>query len=580
MGVFKKSVLPLLLICLLGAAVYSNTLDSSFHFDDNSNIVQNTLIKDFKYILHPSRAIDASMEYNLLSTNMFGNRIVGYASLALNYRLGGLDERGYHIFNIAVHLITAMLVFWFALITFKTPRLTGSRLAERARAVALFTALLFVAHPVQTQAVTYIVQRFASLAALFYLASLLSYAGARLARKTSARYGLYALTMIFAVLAMKTKEIAFTLPPAIALYELLFFEDTLKRRLKYLAPLFLTMLIIPATIYFADASVSGGLLDATKVKTDMPRLTYLFTEFRVIVTYLRLLALPVNQSLDYLYPKFTSFSDPQVFLSFAFLVSVAALGIFTLRRSRSSAPELRLISFGIFWFFLTLSIESSFIPIEDVIFEHRLYLPSVGVLFAVVSAAFMLGRTHEKLSRAVPVFLVALCLLMSVKAYARNAVWKSEVTLWQDVVEKSPENGRAHTNLGYAYDTRGETEKAIEQYLIAIRIAPDEKSYINLAAANKDMGRIDKAIEYLEEAKRHFPYSANVYNNLGVIYYNLDEPEKAIEQYKMAVSINPRDARIHLNLGIAYSAVGLKAKAEHELALASSMNPALFVGGH
>jgi hypothetical protein len=208
---------------------------------------------------------------------------------------------------------------------------------------------------------------------------------------------------------MKTKEIAFTLPLAIALYEFLFLRDSIKRRLLYLAPLLLTMLIIPLSILDADRPIGefiGEAGEAARVESGVSRLDYLLTESRVVVTYIRLLLLPINQNIDYDFPFYNSFFDPKVFLSFLLLVSIVGLGAFLLRCSRSSEPALRAVSFGIFWFFITLSVESSLIPIQDVIFEHRLYLPSVGVFLALASGAAIFAERHGKMRKVVISFLM------------------------------------------------------------------------------------------------------------------------------------------------------------------------------
>ena len=196
---------------------------------------------------------------------------------------------------------------------------------------------------------------------------------------------------------MKSKEIALTLPVIIVLYEFCFFREspfhkTSRQRLKrylYLLPLLLTLLIIPLSMMDFSKPVENFVehIDAPSRETlNISRADYLLTEFRVIVTYLRLLVFPVKQSIDYTYPVYHSFLQPQVFLSFLLLLTIFSLGVYLFYRSLSSSPGLRLIAFGIFWFFITLSVESTIIPIKDVIFEHRLYLPSVGFFIAAITS--------------------------------------------------------------------------------------------------------------------------------------------------------------------------------------------------
>ncbi|HAM51632.1 MAG TPA: hypothetical protein DCP92_13465 [Nitrospiraceae bacterium] len=364
-----KPVVHILLIAILGLIVYSNSFRVPFQFDDLPNIKDNPIIKDFQYFVEPSSAKALPLYDDLKS------RFIGHLTFALNCKMHGLNVTGYHIVNLLIHIINALLVYWIVILTFRTPALKPSHnnYQRFADLIALFSALLFVSHPVQTQAVTYIVQRFASPATLFYLLSIASYIRSRLSTERHTRFIFYIISFISAFLAMKTKEIAFTLPVMITIYEIMFFEGKLTKRILYLIPLLLTMAIIPFTLLSLDKPVGSLISDvseATRVETTVSRMDYLFTEFRVIVTYIRLLFLPIGQNLDYDYPIYRSFFDSRVFLSLLVLTSIISFGIYILCRYRRSAPHIKLISFGIFWFFIALSIESSIIPIVDVIFEH------------------------------------------------------------------------------------------------------------------------------------------------------------------------------------------------------------------
>jgi Flp pilus assembly protein TadD len=578
---FKKSLVPLALITLLGLAAYSNTFEVPFQFDDVAYIEENILVTGSGEIFSPPST--AASLSNLSKITVF-TRYLGHLSFAINYRLGGLEPMGYHTVNLAVHMVNALLVYWLVVLTFGAPALKESQLAGYARYIALFSALLFVSHPVQTQAVTYIAQRFTSLCAMFYLLSLTLYTKARISEGRKGR-ALYLLSFMSALMAMFTKEIAFTLPVAIALYELMFFEAGLKGRAKRLLPYLLLMPIVPFLVIATDFKMDFGsqILDivavAAETQPETTRVEYFLTQLRIMPTYLRLLLLPINQNLDYDYPIYGSFFDPQVFLSFLLLVSVVGLGAFLLRRSRVSGPALRVVSFGIFWFFIALSVESSFIPIADVIFEHRLYLPSVGVFLALASGAAIFAERHEKTRKGVVSFMVVVCLVFSAATYARNTIWKNGLTLWEDVVSKAPGNARAQNNLGYAYEVDGRFGEAIEHYNIALGIVPDVKTYLNASSAYKKMRRTDKAIEYLERAIRMSPNSAKPYNNLGVIYFfDMGQPDRAIEQYEIALHLEPQNAKTHLNIGIAYRAKGLNAKADYHLGFARRLNPEMYRG--
>ena len=173
-------------------------------------------------------------------------------------------------------------------------------------------------------------------------------------------------SVISAVLAMKTKEIAFTLPVVIFLYELMFFEEKLKKRLLYMTPLLLTMLIIPVSLLETD-KLKGDLIEniseATRVDTNISRWVYLLTQFAVIVTYIRLIFFPINQNLDYDFPIYNTLLTPEVFLSFLLLFSIFCFGIYMFLQSKTHNRTYRFIAFGILWFLINLSVESSFTPI-------------------------------------------------------------------------------------------------------------------------------------------------------------------------------------------------------------------------
>jgi tetratricopeptide (TPR) repeat protein len=543
----NRPLLQLALIAAIGFLSYSNTFDVPFLFDDSDVIVENPIIKD-----------------------------MGYFSFALNYRLNGLDVKGYHVVNLAIHILNAVLVYFLVVLTFRTPFISDAPLRKHDRHIARFSALLFISHPVQTQAVTYIAQRFASLATMFYLLSLVAYIKSRLSLKKAACISLYLLSLASAVLAMKTKQTAFTLPLIIALYELFFFTGRIKRRLIYLVPILFTMLMIPMTLINVDRPFQEIIGDASEKTaiTSMPRLDYLLTESRVIVTYLRLLMLPVKQNLDYDYPLYNSFFDPQVFLSLLFLLTVFGLGIYFMVRS-SRDHVLRLVAFGIFWFFLALSVESSIIPLH-VIYEHRVYLPSVGAFSAISTVAILLIEVLDgKLTRKVAIsFLVFATLVFSAATYARNTVWKSDKSIWKDVVKKSPGKVRGYLNLGNAYKSRKLIDEAIEYFQTATKLDPDEaKAHNNLGNAYREKGLTDKAIEHLHMALRLDPDLQHAYNNLGIIYKASGQIDKAIEHYLLAIQLKPSYAKAHNNLGNAYRDKGLTDKAIEHYRIAMSLNP-------
>ena len=600
-GTLSNSFTHVLIIIALGFIIYISAFESPLIFDDEASIKHSLVLRDLRYFT--DKGLQDRAIINREIDEHFRSRIIGHLTFALNYKLHGLKVPGYHVFNLLVHLSNSILVYLLVLLTTKTPwfrRVSGdSEDPYSYKMAALFAGLLFVSHPVQTQAVTYITQRFTSLAAMFCLLSLVLYIKARLLiesreqiaegnEQQAKRYApgamLYAGSLLSAVLAMKTKEISFTLPVVIALYEMMFFEGNAKKRLLYLLPLLLTMLIIPITVLGEKTaiieikrigeSVQGGQSENTA-------LSYLLTQFRVIVTYLRLLVLPVNQNLDYDYPVYRSFLNPNVFLSFIFLAAIFTAGVYLYRKSDREGVHngqwLRLTAFGIFWFFITLSVESSIIPLLDIIFEHRLYLPSAGFFMAVVSAAAIgksrLGKTG---TQAITLFLTLAVLILSAAAFQRNQVWRDDIKLWEDSVLKSPNKSRPHNNLGTVYEKKNRTSEALNEYLAALKIEPNSiDARINLGVAYGKLGLMDMAINELETALKIDPKAADAHHNLGYVYEKQGQIDKAINEYLAALKINPNLATTHNNLGIIYRKQGLIDKAINEYEIVLKIHPEL-----
>jgi hypothetical protein len=292
----------------------------------------------------------------------------------------GLDVTGYHVINLFIHINAAVLVYLFMLFSFRTPFLSDSSLGDYSRHIAIVTALLFAVHPIQTQAVTYIWQRVASLATMFYMLSLVMYIKWRLKNeltiKSSKLIGIrekaeswlfYALSFISAILAMKTKQIAFTLPVMIVCYELIFFKGQIKNKIIYLLPLILTMLIIPFDLFNMNQSTVGVIGDMEhnlRGNTDLTRKEYLLTSISVISTYVRLIFLPINQSVDYDYPTYTSIFDTKVLASLVFILFIITTTVYMFHRYKDKTAHIRLIIYGVLFFFISLLLEQSVIPLN------------------------------------------------------------------------------------------------------------------------------------------------------------------------------------------------------------------------
>jgi tetratricopeptide (TPR) repeat protein len=551
-----NNLIGIAIIILLGIIIYSNSFNCSFHFDDMTRIVDNPSIRNLS-------DVKAWM-------NIYPSRPVGMFTLAMNYHFNKLDVFYYHLVNLIIHLINACLAGWLTLLVFSSPVMKDTTISKQKKIIAFVTALFFVSHPLATQSVTYIIQRLSSLAAMFYLLSIVLYVKARLINKSrSSTYFLFAGSVIFGVLAILTKENAITLPFAALLFEI-FFLRTKKISINFKNPK--VILMIGAIVIVI---ISIPLLLATSIFRPLPAsqynpviitpLNYFYTQLNVIIKYIQLLILPISQNLDYDFPVSETFFSIRTVLSFFVLAGLIVLAFLLYKRNR-------IISFCIFWFFLTLSIESSFIPINDVIFEHRTYLPSFGYFLLLTTVIFLFPwNKYRFLIISVVVIIIG---SNSFLTFERNKAWKDNLTLWNDVISKSPDKARPYINRGFAYTSLGQLDKAIEDYSKAIEINPNfTDSYYNRGLAYMNSGQPEKAMADYSKALEIEPTYGKAYSSRGVVYFNLRQWDQAIADYSKAIDTDPKYADAYYNRGIVYNNLGQLDKAISDYSKAIELNP-------
>jgi protein O-mannosyl-transferase len=528
-----------IIIVLLGSIVYSNSFNCAFQFDDLPNIVNNPALHSLK---------DVHAWWNFVPTRPLGN-----LTFVLNYHFNQLDVRYYHFVNLLIHLINACLIAWFTLLIFSSPSMKGHKIIEYKKYLALFTALLFVSHPLATQSVTYIVQRLASMAAMFYFFSIILYMKARLSDKgIITKYLLYCGCLISGLLGILTKENAYTLPFAILMVEFFFLRkkklsiDLKDYRLYLFIAGFIGIIVIillkfSLKIFNSIPPEQGNTFTVTAF-------SYLLTQFSVMLKYIQLLILPINQNLDYDYAISTGFFEIRTLFSFIILLGLIILAIFLYKKHR-------MISFGIFWFFLTLSVEASFIPIPNLIFEHRTYLPSFGFFLILSSVIYiLLWKKYKYLAVSI---LIIIIISNSFMTYERNKIWKDDLSLWSDVVSKSPNKARPIVNLALAYANRGQINVALTDNSKAIKVSPNYSlAYYNRGLNYKELGKWDKSIADLSKAIQIDPKYVDAYFNRGVVYGSLGKWDKAIADYSMGIKIDPKNADLYSSRGIAYGNMG------------------------
>ncbi len=588
-NVLRKPYAMPVLIALVAFLAYANTFTVPFQFDDDAYIVNNPVIRTFHYFLAPSEiagltertptAVPPALRY------AFMTRMLAYFTFAVNYHLHGLNVIGYHVVNLAIHILNGIFVFLILRATLKIVRLPR----KNARAytedfISGIIALTFVSHPIQTQAVTYISQRFASLAAFFYLLSLLLYIRFSVSSSGKWRTATYIGALISTIAAMLTKEFTITLPIMLVLYDVTFLQGSRGDRIKRLAPFAVTLAIIPVLVFIQQGTLHD--LDSTMRtitaadSSNISRSHDLLTQFRVLALYLRLLFVPVGQNIDHDIPIYTSFFQPPVLFSFLLVLILlgTAVRLYIVSTRNPAKPEFRLAAFGIIWFFLTLSVDSSIIPLGERAAEYRLYLPSIGMITSVAALALFAVRTYARGAVLRPVLAYSLCALvvipLMIATLFRNTVWGSEASLWEDAARKSPGLVRPHQNLGIYYGSQGRLEDAKRELMIALALEPmNFELHNNLGVVYKQLGAYDDAVHEYRTVLELSPGDVMAHYNLGNLYLAEERVSEAIREYEMVVELIPDYDEAHNNLGFAYQKSGQFDAAISEFNRAIQLNP-------
>ena len=550
------------ILIVAGVVVYSNSFHAAMVFDDHSSIIADPAIHmtEFSWQNINRVALEAAIPHRFLPNFSF----------AVNYYFGGLNPVGYHLVNLAIHLLTGLFLFLFIRLTLRIypcemrnsgfdhlfthdcrnkpcsrffswacppPTKNGQSTYQHQhispQTIAFFAALIWIVQPVGTQAVTYIVQRMAAMAAMFYILSLLLYVKGRMAiiRKP----GKLALPVLYftgsalaALCAIVSKQSAGTLPLVILLYEWFFFQNL---RLKWargqmLWPIFFLMIFSGIVVGYMGTNPITLIMGSYDIR-NFTMIERVLTQFRVIIYYLSLFffAPPGRLNLDHDYPLSTSLFHPPTTL--CCIIAITALLVLV----TSIAKKERILAFCILWFFLTQAAESTIVGLE-LIFEHRTYIAFMMISLILVIMVFRLliprrrgvyprPIDHPAGAGFIPVrkpaaaaktsaaysLLCAIAILFSFWTYQRNADWGNPVRFWTDTLAKSSDRQRAHQNLAFAYQQQEKWDLAISHYQKSLdmdkhRQRTDFATLANLGAALLKLGHYFDAAYYYSEAMK------------------------------------------------------------------------------
>jgi len=512
-------------IAALAIAAYRGTFSVPLLYDDKPTIVGNPTIRHWATVLLPPNDSTAS------------GRPVLNLSLALNYAVSGPAVWSYHALNLAIHILAGLALFGIV------RRTLAPRSGTEATAVAFSASLLWVLHPLQTESVTYIVQRAESLMGLFYLLTLYCFIrGADAACRHPRLW--FALCVASCVLGVGTKEVMVSAPIIVLLYDRTFaagsFREALRRRFGVHASLASTWLLLALLV--ASTHGRGGTAGSG---AGVAWWRYAAAQVPAVAHYVRLAVWPRPLVFDY--GTDLAGPGPGMLASALLLAAMLAATLWALAK-RPAAGFLGAS------FFAVLAPSSSIVPIAtEPMAEHRMYLALIPVVTLVA-----LG-IHRRLGRAaLPVcFVLAACLGLA--AARRNQDYSSEQAIWGDTVAKRPQNARAHVNLGAALlGVPGRLNDAIAQYEEALRLDPrDAEVHNDLGSVFLKMpGRLNDAIAQYEEALRLRPDYAEAHNNLGNSLAGAPgRLGDSVAQYEEALRLRPGDAEMHSNLGYVLSNV-------------------------
>ena len=603
---WSKSKSAFLLLLASIVLVYSNTFHAEWHFDDRHSIVENSKVQISEFTLKSlSQAIEHPDQQRIW-------RPLAYLSFSMNWYVGQDEVFGFHVINILIHCVTSFILFQVLSCLFQSPVLK-QRYSDEWYTISLLAAILWAVNPIQTQAVTYIVQRMTLLAALFYISGIFFYLRARSSEQMPYRFLYFILCAVAWLLALASKENAILLPLGLVLVEIVFFQRISEYRVRKRYPiLFLAVsiiiCIIGCVIYLnaQPLSLFAGYND--RFFTPWERV---ITQPRVVLFYLTQIFYPHPARLSIEHDFVISTSLIQPWTTLPAIIVVFALVVGALMR----AERWPLLCFSILFFFLNHSIEASFVPLE-IVFEHRNYLPSMFIFAPVAAGITWLMKSSMKKRPGLYWVLsgLSICLIIGfgVGTYQRNRVWRTESSLWADAYHKAPSMHRPVHNLAMAlYERNGRLQEALRLYYKADDLTMHRRShrawlYSNIANIHYRTGRFELAKEYYLKAntiapkkdlirfrlaetlvqQKKFsaalnhvealiernPQNSEYLNLKGNILLQRMMPQRALAIFRANLRFNPHQASAYVNVGRALSAMGRYDQAEKLIKMGNSLD--------
>ncbi len=576
----------LLILFVLILLAYSNTFHASWHLDDITNIVDNknvhvsTLSLDnWINSIRPPFTDPSNPKPGLSGIY----RPVAMLTFAFNWYLGGANVFGYHLVNIGIHCVNSGLLFLVILSLLRTPNVID-RYRGSEYFIALVATALWALHPIQTQTVTYIVQRMAGLAALFYLGGILSFLKARSAQTGVKKGYFFGFCFLSFMLAVGSKQNAATLPLACLLIEVIFIMNPEiwkqdKAKWMRVGTLVGLAVLLGLLLFFWQTNPISTIMDGYRIRP-FTMGERLLTEFRVLVFYLYQLFYPVPGQFSILHDitLSTSLFDPWTTSAAVVMIGVLFITAFyTVRRQT-------LVCFAILFYFLGHSIESTILPLE-LVFEHRNYLPSLFMFLPVASGLKLLIDKYQRKNRILYfillsfVFILTACL--GIGSYTRNSVWATEKSLWQDAMEKAPSLARPYQNVALALERENRLDDALNLYRKALDLKdPDPMlsrfiSLSNMGNIYKKRNDIEIAVQYLTAAStiETGPYILRTRYNLALCLLNSHKEKEALQQIEFLLARQKNNPRFLAIKGFLVFRQGKPDLALHHLQMGLKQNP-------